>query len=362
MAIGYRARTLGGVALAAALVAAPLGAQDEGDVAGMVNAGVAWAQENLSPELLDQLPLPSDADWQTFWTGIRSTLESGSLERAAEMMPYAETAIRLLGRVQGGEEYAAWLQQRLDYLEMASAVVKQFPAAPAVQAPGPRPAAPVRGTVRITPSAPETLPAPPAPAIRRQREAAVRSPSLWQRVLARRPPPATATSLVPGLKQAFSAEGVPPQLVWLAEVESSMNPRARNPGGAVGLFQFMPATAQRFGLSTRPFDERKSPDKSARAAARYLRFLHGQFDSWPLALAGYNAGEGRIKSLLAKTGGKSFDDIAALLPLETQMYVPKVQAVVQLREGVDAARLPPPIAGHVSARPFACAFCLALIR
>lgn len=363
MRIGRGACRWAGLAVALAMAAAPLGAQDEADVEGLVMAGMAWVDENVPPELLAQVPLPSDADWQTFWTQIRQVLEGASLEQAAEWMPYVETGIRLLSRVQGGEEYAAWLRQRLDYFELAAALVRQFPAGgtapPAVPA---RPSVPPRGTVRIIPSdpvAPVTV-IPPPPAVKRQRETSARSVNVWRRVLGRRPAPEAAAGLVPRLKQAFKEEGVPPQLVWLAEVESSMNPSARNPGGAVGLFQFMPTTAQRFGLRIRPFDERKHPDKSARAAARYLRFLHGQFGSWPLAIAGYNAGEGRVKGLLAKSGGKSFEDIAARLPLETQMYVPKVQAVVHLREGVDAARLPPPAAGQASAPPPP--LCLALLR
>lgn len=367
-----RTWTWRGLALVGVLLAAPLSAQDNADVAGMVNASVAWAQENLPPELLQQIPLPSSADWQTFWSGIRGTLDGDSLERVAEWMPYVETGIRVLSRVQGGEDYAAWLRQRVDYFEMAAAIVKQYPNVLPAPAPTPvpppaqvaptRPPVTGRRTVRIVPSAVEPPPVPPAPAIRRQRETAVSSTTLWRRALSRRPAPATAAGLVPRLKQAFRDEGIPPQLVWIAEVESSMNPKARNPGGAVGLFQFMPATAQRFGLSTRPFDERKHPDKSARAAARYLRFLHGKFGSWPLALAGYNAGEGRVQGLLSKTGGRSFGDIAASLPVETRMYVPKVQAVIQLREGVDAGRLPPPTAVASSAPWPAPVFCLAFVR
>ena len=333
--------------LTAVLVAMPVDARDDVNVEDMVNDGVVWARENLPPELLQQLPLPSDADWQVFWRDVEDVLNGDSLERAAELKPYAEAGIRLLSRVQGGEEYAAWLQQRLDYFEMAAAVVKQYPAATSAFPPTLLPLSqpePARGSVRIVPSIAEPPTAPPPLAIRRQREAAARSVTLWRRVLNRRTTPDSAAAMVPRLKQVFRHKGIPEQLIWIAEVESSMNPQARNPSGAVGLFQLMPATAERFGLRLRPIDERRSPDKSAEAAARYLRFLHNQFGSWPLALAAYNVGETRVKGLLAKTGGKSYDDIVSLLPIETQMYVPKVQAVIQLREGINADRLPSPTA------------------
>ena len=165
---------------------------------------------------------------------------------------------------------------------------------------------------------------------------------IWKTKLARRPPPVTGRALIPTLKKVFKEEGVPVQLVWLAEVESSMNPSARNPGGAAGLFQFMPATAKRFGLRTHLPDERTHPEKSARAAARYLKFLYSQFHDWPLVLAAYNAGEGRVQGLLTRHKASSFDPIARHLPTETRLYVPKVEAVISLREGVDDLKLPPP--------------------
>lgn len=169
-----------------------------------------------------------------------------------------------------------------------------------------------------------------------------RNTMAWQRKLKNRPVPDQATILVPRLKRIFKSEGLPPELVWIAEVESSMNPRARNPSGSAGLFQFMPETAKRFDLALFPVDERKDPDKSARAAARYLRFLYREFNSWPLAIAAYNAGEGRLQSTLEGQKNKTFDAIADNLPLETRMYVPKVTAVINLREGVINLNLPAP--------------------
>jgi membrane-bound lytic murein transglycosylase D len=180
------------------------------------------------------------------------------------------------------------------------------------------------------------------PARRDSRSRMARSEDIWKRKLARRAAPVDAKELVPRLKAAFRAEGVPEQLVWLAEVESTMDPQARSPAGAVGLFQMMTPTAQRFGLKTSPVDERLDPVRQATAAAQYLRFLHGKFRSWPLALAAYNAGEGRIAKALKAQNGRTFDDIASVLSVETQMYVPKISAVLQLREGAQLDRLPAP--------------------
>jgi membrane-bound lytic murein transglycosylase D len=144
---------------------------------------------------------------------------------------------------------------------------------------------------------------------------------------------------MPKLKAAFVAEGVPPEIAWLAEAESSLNPAARSPVGAKGLFQFMPDTAKAMGLGTFLPDERTDPEKSARAAARYLRALHGKFGNWALAFAAYNAGEGRVSRTLAKQGATTFTAIAEALPAETRMYVPKVCALIATRTGITPDKL-----------------------
>jgi membrane-bound lytic murein transglycosylase D len=150
---------------------------------------------------------------------------------------------------------------------------------------------------------------------------------------------------MPTLRAAFTAEGVPTELAWIAEAESTLNPSARSPAGAKGLFQLMPDTAKGLGLSTFLPDERTDPEKSAQAAARYLRTLYGEFGDWPLTLAAYNAGEGRVRRLLKQKNADSFADIAAALPTETRMYVPKVCATITVRTGVPPGKIPSPRAG-----------------
>ena len=97
----------------------------------------------------------------------------------------------------------------------------------------------------------------------------------------------------------------------------------------------MPATARNFDLTVGLLrDERLQPEKSARAAARYLRRLHDRFGDWRLALAAYNSGETRVAALLKKHNARTYDEIAAHLPVETQMYVPKLEATLQKRESL----------------------------
>ena len=133
----------------------------------------------------------------------------------------------------------------------------------------------------------------------------------------------------------FTEEGVPADLIWLGLVESGYDRWARSPKNAVGMWQFIPATATRFGLAVGRVDERTDPLKSARAAAQYLRFLYSTFGDWKLALAGYNAGEERVADAIRRTGSRDFWRIShlRLLPSETREYVPAVLAAQQLGAG-----------------------------
>lgn len=308
---------------------------DEGsvDLDAWFETGQQLFDDYAPPALKESVRFPTKEEWDLFWHQIESTLQSDSLADWAWIRPEAEQALEWLRTIPGGEDYADWLAERLDYLEMAegalyyvlgeSAPVRQGPAGPGL----------------VTP--PRTAPPVAAP---QDREAVrtARTFANWKSRIEARPVPKNATLLVPRLKPIFASEGIPPEWVWLAEVESSFNPKAKSPVGALGLFQFMPATAERFGMKTSRPDQRTDPERSARAAARYLGILHRQLGSWPLAVAAYNAGEGRVGRLLRKHKTTSYEGIVDHLPTETQMYVPKVFATVMVREGIDPLQLPPP--------------------
>ena len=286
--------------------------------------------------IIDQVELPTAADWQEFWNYLEDALHAESVEDLAAAYPGVQRALSYLQAVPAVQPYAAWLRQRQDYFDMARQAQLLYPTKSAVP---PKKAPPV-GKIRLAPPRAPELTVPEQ--VRQKRNSYLRRQDVWLKKLRGRLKPEDALPLVATLKRVFDAEGVPNEWVWLAEVESSLNSQARSPVGAAGLFQFMPATAKRYGLNLAPHDERLDPAKSARAAAQCLRALHGQFGSWPLTLAAYNAGDGRVARALDKAAVKTFERIADDLPLETQMYVPKVCAIVQLREGVDAATLPPP--------------------
>jgi len=123
----------------------------------------------------------------------------------------------------------------------------------------------------------------------------------------------------------LSEKGLPEELAWLPLVESGFQPAAYSPKRAAGLWQFMPRTAKKLGLRIDWWvDERRDPVKSTEAAARYLQYLHRKFGSWPLALAAYNAGEGRVSSALNKISENDFWALSDTehIEQETKEYVP----------------------------------------
>ncbi len=146
--------------------------------------------------------------------------------------------------------------------------------------------------------------------------------------------------LRPLLDPILSQVGIPTELAAIVVVESGGNPAALSPKGARGLWQLMPDTARRYGLTVNADkDERLDVLKSTRAAAQYLRDLYSQFHDWQLALAAYNAGEQAVQQALARTGGAGFSVAAPVLPAETQNYVPAVLAVLTQFDGRMQKRL-----------------------
>jgi hypothetical protein len=134
---------------------------------------------------------------------------------------------------------------------------------------------------------------------------------------------------LPMMRRIFQEYGLPQDLVYLALVESGFSPQARSPAEAVGCWQFIAGTARRYGLRVNSWvDERRDPEKSTRAAARYLKDLFNQFGCWFLAAAGYNAGEHRVEGTVHRHDTRDFWTMAQkkLLPQETCNYVPQIIA------------------------------------
>ena len=212
--------------------------------------------------------------------------------------------------------------------------------------PEPVPALTPGGCPRLT----EKLDATPPPDLRfgQTRWPCIIKGGLWAKRQAQGKLPAHARDLMPELKKRFITEGLPRELAWVAEVESTLNTHAVSSSGARGLFQFKTEAARRFGLMKEAEDFRTKPDESARAAARYLAQLYARFNDWTLSVAAYNAGEGCVGRLLEKHETSDFATIAAELPPQTQVYVIKIMTTLALRENTQLSALPPPCAPAIS--------------
>ncbi|HJT00470.1 MAG TPA: LysM peptidoglycan-binding domain-containing protein [Terriglobales bacterium] len=132
------------------------------------------------------------------------------------------------------------------------------------------------------------------------------------------------------IRRVLKEEGVPQDLIYLAEAESGFHPVALSHVGARGLWQFMSSRARGYGLErTWWVDERQDPEKSTRAAARHLKDLYKEFGDWYLAMAAYNSGPLTVMQAVQRTGYADFWELYRrnVLPAETRNYVPIIIAV-----------------------------------
>jgi len=276
---------------------------------------VQWAQQNLDTNVLNALSEVDERTVQQFFREVQQRFQGDYVVDMAALRQTAQVVLPLLESREETQPYAAWLKARMDYLEVADEIRLTIPP-------------PTSPTNQL----PQSVPNPPP---QKERE-------LWGKKVSVRPWPARAKEYVPALKLIFAAQKIPPELVWVAEVESGFDRRALSPAGAAGLFQLMPDTAKRFGLSLWPRDQRYQAEPSATASARYLKYLYNRFHDWRLTLAAYNVGEGTVQKLLNRHKTASYDAIAEHLPAETQMYVPRVEATLRQREGANLERLSVP--------------------
>jgi len=132
------------------------------------------------------------------------------------------------------------------------------------------------------------------------------------------------------IARVLSEEGVPQDLIYLAQAESAFQPTALSRAGARGMWQFVAYRGQEYGLRhTWWLDERQDPEKATHAAAQHLRDLYKLFGDWYLAMAAYNCGPGNVQKAIERTGYADFWELYRrnVLPRETKNYVPIILAL-----------------------------------
>ncbi len=162
---------------------------------------------------------------------------------------------------------------------------------------------------------------------------------------------ARSSRYLPMIRETFREAGLPLDLAYLAMIESGFNETAYSRARAVGMWQFMKGTGRHYGLVVNNYvDERRNPVKSTAAAAAYLAELYQEFGSWYLAVAGYNAGEGKIRRAIRKYKSRDFWKLAEgrYLRPETKLYVPKLIAAIMIarqpeKYGFSDVRYEPPL-------------------
>jgi membrane-bound lytic murein transglycosylase D len=153
------------------------------------------------------------------------------------------------------------------------------------------------------------------------------------------------------IQRIFKEEGIPQDLIYLAQAESGFKPLALSRARARGMWQFMASRGVGYGLRRSWWvDDRQDPEKATRAAARHLKDLYNQFGDWYLAMAAYNSGPGNVQQAVKRTGYADFWELYKrnVLPTETKNYVPIILAMTIMSKnpaqyGLDALQPDPPM-------------------
>src|SRR5271157_2334132 len=156
----------------------------------------------------------------------------------------------------------------------------------------------------------------------------------------------------PMIQRILDEEGLPPEIIHVAQAESGFIPRALSRRAAGGMWQFLKWRGNEYGLQqTRYTDDRMDPEKATRAAARHLRDLYQEFGDWYLAMAAYDCGPVAVERAVERTGYADFWELRSrgVLPLETTNYVPIILAMTIMEKnaaeyGLDGIQLDPPVA------------------